>query len=229
VIAGGHPEKGLAARLILEGVSARYPEASADALSGFSYNFEAGRIYCLAGPSGAGKSSVFNVILGLVKPTSGRVRFVAPAGDPRRLVTYMPQKVQLVPDSVAANVAYPETQFDRARVEQALVKVGLRDVVTSMPSGIDTLVGEGGRGLSGGQAQRLLLARLWYARAPFVLVDEGTSALDPELEGVVHGLLRELADQGAVVVTIAHRPAAAERADAVLRLDAGRLVPPNLA
>jgi len=224
LITAGQTEKGLAARLILEGVTARYPEANGNALTNFSYSFEAGRIYCLAGPSGAGKSSVFNIVLGLLKPTEGRVRFLAPAGDPRRLVTYMPQKVQLVPDTVAANVAYPDVTFDTARVEAALAKVGLRDVVSSMPSGLQTLVGEGGRGMSGGQAQRLLLARLWYARAPFVLVDEGTSALDPELEGVVHELLRELANQGAVVMTIAHRQSAADRADTVLKLEAGRLV-----
>lgn len=85
-------------------------------------------------------------------------------------------------------------------------------------------MGEGGVGVSGGQAQRLLLARLWYQHQPFVLIDEGTSALDPEIERIIYGLLRQLADDGAVVVTIAHRLAAAEIADVLLLLNHGELV-----
>jgi ATP-binding cassette subfamily B protein len=92
-----------------------------------------------------------------------------------------------------------------------------------LPQGLRTDVGEGGKGLSGGQAQRVLLARLHYHRRPFVLVDEGTSALDPEVEGVVYALLQELAAAGAVVITIAHRLAGALAADEVLLLDQGRL------
>lgn len=211
-------------RVVCKNIEARYDRADQQALRGVSCELVAGRIYCFAGPSGAGKSTLFNLILGLLKPERGELRIEAPNGDDNLTVCYMPQKVLLAPDSIAANVAYPSPVWDVGRVQGALARVGMNDVVTSLPEGVETLVGDGGKGLSGGQAQRILLARLWYHRAPIVLVDEGTSALDPEVERVVHDLLRELAKSGSVVVTIAHRPGSAEIADDLLLLDGGKLV-----
>mgnify|MGYP005670360439 CR=1 FL=1 len=97
-------------------------------------------------------------------------------------------------------------------------------IVNDLENGIDTLVGEGGRQTSGGQAQRILLARLWYHRTNLVLVDEGTSALDPETEQSIHRVLKKLASDGAIVITIAHRQSAAELADCVINLKSGSLI-----
>lgn len=202
----------------------RYENSKADALRDFTYRFESGRIYCLVGPSGAGKSTLFNLLLGLLRPTSGELRFAAEAGlTHAERISYLPQKVQLVPGSLAENVAYPLAQFDSVRVEEALERVGMKPFVASLPGGIAEVIGEGGRMLSGGQAQRVLLARLWYRAAPVVLVDEGTSALDPEVEVLVFSLLRALAQKGSVVIMIAHRMAAAAIAERLLLLDAGVL------
>ena len=99
----------------------------------------------------------------------------------------------------------------------------MTQAVQGIDGGLDARIGDGGAGVSGGQAQRLLLARLWYHQKPFVLVDEGTSALDPEIEQTVYALLRQLADRGAVVITIAHRLAAAQIADELLLLQGGCL------
>lgn len=211
-------------RVEVRGATVRYPGAESPALIDFSYTFEAGKIYCLAGPSGAGKSTVFNLLLGLVEPTVGTLAYRCDQAAADSLVCYVPQKVLLFPGTVAENVAYPLESFDQAKVEAALAKVGMTEAVKSLPLGIHALVGEGGSGISGGQAQRLLLARLWYHKKPFVLVDEGTSALDPEIEREIHALLRDLAKEGAVVVTIAHRKSAAAAADHVLELSLGRLV-----
>jgi len=210
-------------RIICEQLTATYPGADKPALKNLSFSFEAGRIYCLAGPSGAGKSTLFNILLGLVTPIGGTLRFESAQPVIGAGLAYMPQKVILLPDSIAANVAYPEAA-DIARVEAALARVGLTELVAGLRGGVQTHVGEGGVGVSGGQAQRLLLARLWYQHQPFVLIDEGTSALDPEIERIIYGLLRQLADDGAVVVTIAHRLAAAEIADVLLLLNHGELV-----
>ncbi len=204
-------------RLAFANVSVQYPGTKAKALADFSFTFAPGKIYCLVGPSGAGKSTVFGAALGLIRPQSGTV------AAPKALLS-MPQQVRLAPASLAANVAYPDASWDAARIDFALARVGLANVTRELPEAQETLVGEGGRGVSGGQAQRILLARLHYRRAPVVLVDEGTSALDPEVEILVHGLLRELADAGATVIAIAHRPSAAAIADEVLLLDGGRLV-----
>lgn len=208
----------------LEGVSVRYPGQREQALSDVSCQFSSGKIYCLAGPSGAGKSTLFGVLLGLVEPAEGRVERTVQGSHPFELC-YQPQKVTLLPASVAENVSYPLTKFDEGLVLEALEKVGMSDVVAQLPEGIRTNLGTGGSGLSGGQAQRIMLARLWYHKSPLVLVDEGTSALDPVIEQLVFKLLRELRDCGSVVICIAHRQSMIEIADEVLRLESGRISP----
>jgi ABC-type multidrug transport system fused ATPase/permease subunit len=221
------------ARIVCRDLTLRYPGTEAPALDAFTFTFEGGTVHCLAGPSGAGKSTLFNVLLGLARADRGEVTFAGgarPSSGASRaepIVAYMPQRVILTPGTVAENVAYPDVVLgpaEEGRVREALAKVNLVGVVDGLAGGIHAAVGEGGAGLSGGQAQRLLLARLWYRRAPVVLVDEGTSALDPEVERTVHDLLKELAREGAVIVMIAHRRAAAEMADVALLLENGRLV-----
>lgn len=210
-------------QIACRGLTASYPGQEVAALREFSYVFKAGRIYCICGPSGAGKSTLLNLLLGLIPAKSGSLEMSCQGQDRKDPICYMPQKVLLVPDTVAANVAYPDTDIDSLRVEEALQRVGLDEAINSLPLKIQALLGEGGAGLSGGQAQRVMLARLHYHRRPFVLVDEGTSALDPEIEGVVYDLLRELAQRGAVVITIAHRLAGALAADDVILLNHGEL------
>ena len=182
-------------------VTVTYPDAPAPALRNFSYCFRKGKIYVIFGPSGAGKSTLFNVLLGLV-----------------------PQFVHLMPDTIAMNVAYPHCEADTLKVKNALTRVGLLEAVEELPQGMDTLVGYRGHGLSGGQMQRILLARIYYHRAPLVLIGEGTSALDPELEQLVYATLREISAEGCIVLMIAHRLAAATIAHAVLYLKEGCLI-----
>jgi subfamily B ATP-binding cassette protein MsbA len=217
------------AMIICEDLTASYAGKKEPALSDFTFTFEGGSIYCVCGPSGAGKSTLMNLLLGLIPAKAGSLvlKLGENSGESTdsetAAISYMPQKVQLAFDTVAANVAYPATTINAEKVKDALRKVDLLDAVTAMPDGIESIVGEGGAGLSGGQAQRILLARLYYHRRPFVLVDEGTSALDPEVEGLVYNLLRDLARQGAVIITIAHRIAGALAADKVLLMNHGRL------
>jgi len=223
VAAAAEVTTGRATRLTCTKLTASYPGAAAPALTDLSFTFASGRIYCLAGPSGAGKSTLFNLLLGLVKPQSGHIEMQCTHTVTGAPIAYMPQKVLLLPGSVAANVAYPEAMPDLTKVSEALALVGMTKVVHGLVGGMNARIGAGGAGISGGQAQRLLLARLWYHQKPFVLVDEGTSALDPEIEQTIYLLLRQLADRGAVVITIAHRMAAALISDELLLLQAGRL------
>lgn len=209
--------------LICRNLTARYQDANTDALHDFSFRFDGGRTYCLAGPSGAGKSTLFNLLLGLMDVTTGEMVFESPKGLGHR-IAYMPQRVLLAPDSLAANVAYPDQEFNAERVTDALARVGLGDLAANLPGRLSTAVGEGGHGVSGGQAQRILLARLWYHKRPFVLIDEGTSALDSEVERLVQQLIKDLARAGAAVITIAHRRAIAEGSDVLLMLDGGKLL-----
>ena len=192
----------------------------------FTFRFAPGHIYCLAGHSGAGKSTLFNVLLGLVTPTKGQaiLNLSEVAQTHPYPIGYLPQQVMLFRGSVAEHVAYPNPSYDPIRVRAALAEVAMTKVTQSLPEGIDTMLGEGFHGLSGGQAQRLLLARLIYHNSPFLLIDEGTSALDPETEVIIQQCLRAITARGATVIAIAHRASVVDQADHILILDQGTLV-----
>ncbi len=210
-------------RLIAEGITVTYPQASKPALRNFSFTFEKGKIYCLCGHSGAGKSTLFGVTLGLIPTTRGKV-WMEMSSVPDFPIGYMPQKVRLAPASIAENVSYPSPEYDRQKTSRALTAVGLEGFVASLDKDVDMIVGQDGQGLSGGQAQRVQLARIEYHGNPVVLVDEGTSALDPETEILVYTFLRKLADRGSIIMMIAHRASALEIADEILLMKEGELV-----
>lgn len=208
----------------LSHVSVRYGEKQA--VTDFSFQFEAAKVYCLVGASGAGKSSIFNAMLGLRPRSGGVIEYCIGSGfDDRTLdIAYLPQQIPMIPASIGENVSYPHENFDPARVHRAFDKVHFKLDPERLLHGLETLVGPGGLQLSGGQLQRLQLARLVYHHAPFVLVDEGTSALDPEMEQTVLSFLRGLARSGAIVIMIAHRKAAVEVSDEIIVLANGRMV-----
>ena len=192
-----------------------------NAIDGLSASFEKGKIYCVAGPSGSGKSTLFSAILGLVKHSSGAIECQSKKGVLD--ITYMPQKVKLAPLTVSENVCYPHRVPDPARVEKALREVDLLNFIKSMPSGVDTEMGPNNFGLSGGQAQRLLFARLFYHQSPLILVDEGTSALDPKVEASIYGYLNKLKSDGCTIIMIAHRQSGLRNADEILMLKDGKM------
>ena len=207
----------------LRNVSVHY--GSKIAVDKVTHDFLAGRVYCIVGSSGAGKSSLFAGILGLRKIDSGSIEYcVGPNFNSGVLdISYMPQAVTTLPGSIAENVSYPNEVCDLKRVEESLKLVGFSLEGERTPKGVETLVGPAQLQLSGGQAQRLQLARLQYHRSPMVLIDEGTSALDPELEKIVLSRARQIARDGAVVVMVAHRPAAVEFADELIVMREGKI------
>ena len=200
---------GLGVAVSCEAIRVRYDGSAAVALDDVSMDFLPGRVYALAGASGAGKTTLFKVILGLVSPDSGNVSV---SGK----ICYMPQHVQLMSASLLENVSYPEPGGDRSRAVAALREVGIPEFADRLDE-IPVAV-------SGGQAQRILLARIVYHDAQVILVDEGTSALDPGLEKMVYRILRQLAARGACVIMIAHRIPALESADEIVLLEKGRVV-----
>lgn len=207
-----------------QGLTASYPGRKEHALSQVSYVFRGGKIHCLCGPSGAGKSTLFQLLLGTLTPTQGRVILGLPGQSrPKKLISYLPQNAPLFPGTILENLYWPDESGHREKALRCLAEVELMELISELPEHENTLVGEGGRTLSGGQAQRLHLARISYHEAQVYLIDEGTSALDPELEKLVFAMLRRLADQGAVVIMIAHRLAATEIADEILVLKDGHL------
>lgn len=202
-------------------------DPSQPAVRDVSCAFQGGKIYCLVGKSGAGKSTLFNTILGLRAPDSGHLTATyAKKWEDRTLdLVSMPQQVQLIPTSLGRNVSYPHLNYDTDKAHSALAEAQFQlSKDTRLAAGLETEIGAAGLQLSGGQAQRLQLARVIYHHSPFVLVDEGTSALDPVTEAEVLKALRRIADSGICVIMIAHRRAAAEQSDEILVMSQGQLV-----
>jgi len=216
------------APLRLERLSVTYPGRTQPALRDVSALVRPGEVVAVTGPSGCGKSTLLAVLIGLVPVTSGRVT----VGDTdladvdvdawRRLVTWVPQRPWLGAGTVADVVRLGSPAATVADVWRALSEVGLREVVASLPQGLDTPVGDDARLLSAGQRARLAVARAVLAPRPLVLLDEPTAHLDAETEQVVLAVLQRLARTGTVIV-VSHRPAVLAAADRVLDLAAAQV------
>lgn len=200
-------------------------------LSGFSLSIRAGETLALVGPSGGGKSTVLNVLLGFVGPTSGTVAVNGEALGTldlaawRNRIAYLPQRPHMFNASISANIAMALAgeAIDFDRVRDAVRRASFDQVVAGLPEGYDTLVGERGFGLSGGEVQRLALARAFYRDAEIVLVDEATAHLDSESERLVQSALETLIAERTCVM-IAHRLHTVAMADRVAQVEGGRVV-----
>jgi ATP-binding cassette, subfamily C, bacterial CydD len=203
-----------------------YDPARPPALDGLSFRVSAGETLVLAGPSGAGKSSVLRLLMGFARPDSGRIAINgrdATALRPeelRRLSAYVGQRSHLFRASVRENIRFARPEATEAEVEAAAEAARVTAFAGSLPQGLDTLVGEGGWGLSGGQAQRVALARAFLRDAPLVLLDEPTAHLDPGTEGEVLESIRRLC-LGRTAIVASHA-AAARGLGRVLEMDHGR-------
>lgn len=211
--------------LRLENVSVSYQKVAKPALKDFTYTFKRSKVYCIYGPSGAGKSTLMQYILGMLPAERGKMMINESCrreNELGELIGYMPQNVRLAPVSILENVVYPQSKLDEQKARKALEKAGLsKDLIKAYSIQGDKALS--GLELSGGQAQRVMIARLFYHNFPIVLIDEGTSALDPKTEAIVYKSIRELAGKGAAVLMIAHRLSALDVADDVLLLKNGVL------
>ncbi|MCX5377147.1 thiol reductant ABC exporter subunit CydD [Streptomyces sp. NBC_00091] len=218
------PAAGL--RIAFDGVEVRYEGRGASSPGPVSFAVEPGECVALTGPSGAGKSTLLGVLLGFVTPTAGRVRVgeadlsALSLDQWRERIAWVPQRPHLFAGSIAENVrlARPEARDDA--VEAALRDAGAWEFVSALPRGADTLLGEGGAGLSAGQRQRLALARAFLADRPVLLLDEPTAALDGETEAAVVEAVRRLA-VGRTVLLVVHRPALLAVADRIVAVGEG--------
>lgn len=198
-------------------------------LRGVSLEIRKGTVTVLTGPSGSGKTTVTDLLLGFRVPDSGQVLVDdRPLGDFslsawRSLIGYVPQELVLFHDSIFANIALGDPAIGEAEVRAALAAAGALDFVDAMPEGIHTEVGEKGAMVSGGQRQRIALARALVRRPRILILDEVTSALDPESERAIVDNIRRLRG-GTTVLAITHRAAFLEIADQIYELAAGRVV-----
>jgi ATP-binding cassette subfamily C protein CydD len=199
-------------------------------LRGIDCDIPAGKMTALVGPSGAGKSTLAAALLGFVQPERGQVVIngatpldrVAPEAW-WRLLAYVPQAPRLFSGTIASNLRLARPEADDAALRAAAEQAGALSFIEALPRGFDTVLGEGGAGLSGGQAQRLALARAFLKDAPLLILDEATAGLDLETEAELVAAMARLIE-GRTAVVIAHRLATTRRADLILVLDQGTVV-----
>lgn len=195
-------------------------------LKNASMDIPAGKIVAIHGHSGTGKTTIADLVTGLFHPQAG---FIYVDDIPldhlnlhawRDLIGYVPQEMFLFHDTVYKNISLGDDNLTRADVEVALRSAGAWDFVSRIPSGIDTVIGERGSKLSGGQRQRLALARALVRRPKLLILDEATTALDPETEKAICETLEQF--KGVMtILAISHQPAIMEIADIVYHLKDG--------
>ena len=213
----------------LERASHRYAGADDDALHEIDLHIPTGRTYAFVGSSGSGKSTLLNLVLGFVRPTSGRLTIddadvqELDLRSVRRSVSVVPQESVLFEGTIRENVAYGLPEVTDDRIERALRDANAWQFVQEQPRGWDTVVGERGARLSGGQRQRLAIARALVRDPRILLLDEATSALDPESEELVKDALSRLM-RGRTTLVVAHRLSTVRQADRIVVLERGRIV-----
>ncbi|MFF4705488.1 ABC transporter ATP-binding protein [Streptomyces sp. NPDC001288] len=215
--------------VVFDRVGFGYEDGGRAAVADFTLDVAPGETVALVGASGAGKSTVLNLVIGFIRPTSGRLLLDGTDMSGldlrtyRRFVSVVPQESILFDGTVRENVAYGmEDEADEQAVRAALRDANALEFVDELPLGLDTVVGERGARLSGGQRQRLAIARA-LIRDPRVLVlDEATSALDTRSEALVQQALTRLL-HGRTTFVVAHRLSTVRGADRIVVMDDGRI------
>jgi ATP-binding cassette subfamily B protein RaxB len=210
----------------LKDVSFRYAPSDPDVLRHVSLRIEPGECVAIAGASGGGKTTLVKLMLGVFDPSEGEVwvggRPLQRMGlsNHRRLIGTVMQDDRLFSGSIADNICFFDPAADGARIEACARQAAIHDDIVEMPMGYETLVGDHGSGLSGGQVQRLLLARALYKQPRILVLDEATAHLDAETEQLVNEAVRELK---LTRIIVAHRRETIQMADRVIVIDDGRI------
>ena len=214
--------------LSFENISFGY-EADREILKGVSLEVPAGKTVAIVGPSGSGKSTIGRLLFRFYDVSSGALSI---DGQDVRDVTQLslhqsigvvPQDTVLFNDTILYNIAYGREGASRAEIEEAAKDAQIHDFIQSLPQGYDTLVGERGLKLSGGEKQRVGIARTLLKNPPILLLDEATSALDSETEHEIQDAL-DRAGLGRTVLMIAHRLSTVAQADTIIVLEEGQIV-----
>ncbi len=200
-------------RQILKDVSFRIPERTSTAI---------------VGPSGSGKTTICSLVARFYDPQGGRI--TVGGHDLKEFtcdsllsnVSMVFQNVYLFHDTVRANICFGKPDATEEEMIEAAKKARCHDFIMAMPDGYDTVIGEGGGTLSGGEKQRISIARAMLKDAPIIILDEATASIDPENEHLIQSAISELT-KGKTIITIAHRLATIRNADQILVVEDGRI------
>jgi ATP-binding cassette subfamily B protein len=229
VLSGGRASKEPNNAPISEIEKAIHTQAREDALENISFKVKPGQLVALVGPSGAGKTTLTYLIPRLYDPTDGRILI---DGHDLRDVTLdslsgqigmVTQETHLFHDSIRTNLLYARLNATQAELEAAATAANIHDFIMELPTGYDTIVGERGYRLSGGEKQRIALARVILKDPRILVLDEATSSLDSESEALIQDALKRVM-AGRTSIVIAHRLSTILAADMILVMDRGRVV-----
>lgn len=216
-------------RIRFEGVGFTYQGTGRAVLRDIDLEIPVGRSLAIVGSSGAGKTTLVDLVLGLHAPTAGRltiddVDIAEVRPEWQRSIGLVPQDVFLLDDSLRANIAFGEVDddVDDDRLDEAIERAQLTDLVESLPEGIDTFVGERGVRLSGGQRQRIGIARALYLRPGLLVLDEATSSLDSQTERRITDTIESLHGTQTMLI-VAHRLSTVRRCDRLVFMRDGRI------
>lgn len=205
-----------------------YAGMGAHSLNAIQLDLDSCKHYALAGRSGSGKSTLARILLRFIEPSDGQVLLNGlemrhfSSHDWRECVGWLPQNPSIFNDTLAGNITLNDARFSTRQVEEALQYAGLTELLSSLPLGLKTPLQEAGARFSGGQLQRVALARVFLRRPYLLILDEPTSHLDPELEQSLDASVQELM-RGRTTLTIAHRLTTLEHADEVIFMQEGRI------
>lgn len=205
-----------------------YDNGNRPALNGVSFAIPPGQKIALIGPSGAGKTTISNLLLRFIHPDSGKILIgeddlstLAPEHW-REKIGWVSQKPYLFHQSIAENIRLANPDAPMSNIIEAARQANIHEFIESLPEGYDTVAGEQGARLSGGQAQRIALARAFLKDAPFLILDEPTANLDPQLEAQIRQSLKKLM-AGRTVLLIAHRLNTVLDADQIIVMAEGKI------
>ncbi|MCX7143505.1 MAG: type I secretion system permease/ATPase [Proteobacteria bacterium] len=214
-------------RLVVANLAGVPPGSNKAVVQGLRFTAEPGQITTVIGQSAAGKTSLMRLLVGIWRPAAGSVRLDGAEisdwshDEVGRYIGYVPQEIDFFEGTIAENVARLGT-VDSEKVVRATKLAGMHDIILAMPQGYETPLGPTGHGLTGGQRQRLAIARAFYGEPPYIVMDEPNANLDEASERALIAALKELKSRGANVILTTHRPSLMEVADQVLILAEGR-------
>jgi len=212
-----------------DNVSYHYPGGGREAVKGLSLRIKRGEVASFAGATGSGKTTIIDLMLGLLQPSGGEIRF-----DERpqeeflkqsgRMISYIPQFIFLTDDTLKRNIAFglPDDEIDEERIEEVIRIAQLEEVVARLENGLDTEVGERGIRLSGGERQRIGIARALYNEPDIIIMDEATSALDSHTENELIDAIEHIRNDRTLII-ISHRTPILEICDTVHFIQDGEI------
>lgn len=218
-------------QLTISDIYYHYPESKEEVLKSINVEIKKGEVVGFIGPSGAGKSTLINIITGLLTATKGNVFVDGIQLEPSNIrawqnnVSYVPQHIFIADDTLLNNIALgsESSKEDEDRIVEILNKLSLGDLLKSMPLGLNTELGERGARLSGGQIQRIGIARALFRNSDVLILDEATSALDMETEEkVIYEMVEHYKDK--TIIIISHRYSILQYCDSIYKIEDGKII-----